>query len=87
MSYVKYPFLLVNLILQLRKSGEPDANHSVGGASLPTTTRRVSLTTGREVKGRIDEAQVFRESGSQLIRGRNIVAVAVGTNHTAMVTG
>jgi hypothetical protein len=75
--------------IKLRKSGEPsvaDANHSEGGASLPTT-RRVSVTTGREVKGRIDEAQVFRESGSQLIRGRKIVAVAVGTNHTAMVTG
>ena len=50
-------------------------------------TRRVSVSTVREVKGRIDESSVFRESGSQLIRGRKIVSVAIGTNHTAMVTG
>ena len=30
---------------------------------------------------------MFRESGSQLVRERRIVAVAMGTNHVAMVTG
>ena len=72
---------------QLRKSGEigTEANCDVGGAR--QSTRRVSINTVREVKGRIDEASVFRESGSQLIRGQKIVAVAMGTNHTAMVTG
>ena len=63
-----------------------DASKEVGGATV-SGTRRVSVSTGREVKGRIDEALVFRESGSQLVRGRRIVSVAVGTNHTAMVTG
>ena len=62
-----------------------EANQDVGGAR--QATRRVSVSTVREVKGRIDEASVFRESGSQLIRGRSIIAVAMGTNHSAMVTG
>ena len=90
------PFLLPNLAiyycgsflsLQLRKSGGGgvEANQDMGGAR--QSTRRVSVSTLREVKGRIDEASVFRESGSQLIRERKIVAIAVGTNHTAMVTG
>ena len=49
--------------------------------------RRVSVCTARGVKGRIDEALMFRESGSELVRERKIVAVAMGTNHTAMLTG
>lgn len=62
-----------------------ETNQDVGGAR--QSTRRVSVSTVREVKGRIDEASVFRETGSQLVRERKIVAVSVGTNHTAMVTG
>ena len=75
-------FIVVSC-LQQRKSGTggTETNQDVGGA------RRVSISTVREVKGRIDEASVFRESGSQLVRERKIVAVSVGTNHTAMVTG
>ena len=72
---------------QLRKSGEgvAETHQDVGGAR--QLSKRVSVSTVREVKGRIDEASVFRESGSELVRGQRIVAVAVGTNHTAMVTG
>lgn len=71
---------------QSKKSGEvPETNQDVGGAK--HSTRRVSISTVSEIKGRIDEALVFRESGSQLVRGEKIVAVAMGTNHTAMVTG
>lgn len=72
---------------QPRKSGTggTETNQDVGGARQPT--RRVSISTVREVKGRIDEASVFRESGSRLVREKKIVAVSVGTNHTAMVTG
>lgn len=59
-----------------------ETNQDVGGA-----TRRVSISTVREVKGRIDDASVFRESGSRLVRESKIVAVSMGTNHTAMITG
>ena len=47
----------------------------------------MSVSTFDEVEGQIDESSVFRESGSQLVRERRIVAVAMGTNHIAMVTG
>ena len=62
-----------------------ETHQDVGGAR--QSSRRVSVSTVREVKGRIDEASVFRESGSELVRGQRIVDVAMGTNHTAMVTG
>ena len=71
--------------IQVKKPGtDSETCSAMGGAR---RGRRVSVCTTRGVKGRIDEALVFRESGSELVRERKIVAVAMGTNHTAMLTG
>ena len=71
--------------IQVKKPGsDSETSSAMGGAR---KGRRVSLCTTRGVKGRIDAALVFRDSGSELVRERKVVAVAMGTNHTAMLTG
>ena len=71
--------------IQAKKPGlDSQTSSAMGGAR---KGRRVSVCSARGVKGRIDEALVFRESGSELVRERKVVAVAMGTNHTAMLTG